>query len=273
MVHTVSRDHGELEQVRGQFARFAGQCRQLLVNGGCAEALALASGHPDALCYGVRAAPHAPLEIIAQGPHRARGLLRLGGEELLLDLPQPGVHNLENAACADLVAYRLGVAVRLIRQALETFPGVSRRFVLFGTSASGFRVIDDYAHNGEKIAAAVRAAQAGCDRLLAVFQPHGYGPARFLRPELRQLLPGLLREQDRFCYLEIYYAGGSVSRDLSSRDLASDLPAALRCGYAGSHAELLGWLAGEVQPQDTVLLLGARDPDLPTLARSILAAL
>jgi UDP-N-acetylmuramate-alanine ligase len=140
-------------------------------------------------------------------------------------------------------------------------------------TVEGVRVVDDYAHNGEKLRAAITAAQAGAARVLAVFQPHGFGPARFLRPELRELMPGLLRPSDRLCYAEIYYAGGTVAKDISSRMLTDDLPAALRCGYAPSHRAVVDWIQAEARPGDTVLIMGARDAELPALARAAFGAL
>ena len=139
-------------------------------------------------------------------------------------MPLPGLHNLENAAAAALVALELGGRPRAIEQALPRFPGLARRFEVVGVTPAGIRVVDDYAHNAEKIRAALTTAQAGCDRLVAVFQPHGFGPARFMRAELAQMLPRLLRARDRFCYAEIFYAGGTVARDVSSAALAADLP-------------------------------------------------
>ena len=109
--------------------------------------------------------------------------------------------------------------------------------------------------------------------MLAVFQPHGFGPARFLRPELRELMPRLLRPVDRLCYAEIFYAGGTVAKDISSRMLAADLPAALNCGYAPSHPGVVDWIRAEARPGDTVLIMGARDPELPGLARAAYHAL
>jgi UDP-N-acetylmuramate--alanine ligase len=109
--------------------------------------------------------------------------------------------------------------------------------------------------------------------VVAVFQPHGFGPARFLRPELRELLPRVLRPADRFCYAAVFYAGGTVAKDVSSRDLVADLPAALGAGHAEDHAAVVRWVKGEARPGDIVLLMGARDPDLPSLARAIYSAL
>jgi UDP-N-acetylmuramate--alanine ligase len=274
LIHNISRDHTEVEQLHQQFDRFARQSRLLLVNAGCAEALKAAAGHGQVRRYGLGGAAEYPLEIIAVGPARGQGVIGLpGGGELAIDLPQPGAHNLENAAAAVAVTIALGVEPAAIATALRDFPGVARRFEVIGSTDAGIRVVDDYAHNGEKIRAAIRAAQAGSERLVAVFQPHGFGPARFLRDELKELLPRLLRPQDRFCYSEIFYGGGTVAKGISSRDLAEDLPAELRCGFAANHQDLLAWLADAVFAGDTVLLMGARDPELPRLARAIHALL
>jgi UDP-N-acetylmuramate--alanine ligase len=223
--------------------------------------------------YGVGPRADTPLEVTSTGPHRARGILRLSTGPLVLDVPQPGLHNLENAAAATLIALDLGIAPATVAALLARFPGVARRFEVLGVTASGIRVVDDYAHNGEKLRAAITAAQAGAARVLAVFQPHGFGPARFLRPELRELMPRLLRPADRLCYAEIFYAGGTVARDISSRMLADDLPTAVGCEYAPSHAAVIDWILAEARPGDTVLIMGARDPELPGLAGAAYRAL
>ena len=174
---------------------------------------------------------------------------------------------------AVLVARELGIPPAAAGRLLARFPGVARRFQVVGITGDGIRVVDDYAHNAEKLRAAISAAQAGAERVVAVFQPHGFGPARFLRPELRELLPRLLRPQDRFCYAEIFYAGGTVARDVSSSMLAGDLPPAVACGHAPDHAAAVAWVRATARPGDTVLIMGARDPALPALARSVFAAL
>jgi UDP-N-acetylmuramate--alanine ligase len=87
------------------------------------------------------------------------------------------------------------------------------------------------------------------------------------------MIPTLLRPQDRFCYAEIFYAGGTVAKDISSRMLADDLPASLNCGYARDHEAVRQWVVSEARPGDTVLIMGARDPDLPRLARAVLSSL
>ena len=273
LAHNISRDHAEVEALRTQFGAFAKNCRKLLANAACPEASALARTI-GGVTYGIAPGADLPLEVITPGPDRARGALHVGAAGVLsLEVPQPGVHNLENAAAAALVALELGVPAAAIGPALARFPGVARRFQVIGATARGIRVVDDYAHNGEKIRAALTTAQAGADRVIAIFQPHGFGPARFLRAELRALVPRLLRSQDRFCYAEIFYGGGTVARDISGKMLADDLPPELGCGYAEDHDAVVRWVAREARKGDTVLLMGARDPDLSRLARAIFRAL
>ena len=272
VIHNVSRDHDELSALRPQFTAFARNCGRLLVGADCPEAAALGRRF-KAATYGVTQDADARLRVTSVGPRRARGVLRHGGRDLTLDIPQPGLHNLENATAAALVALEIGMDADTVVGLLARFPGVARRFELVGTTARDIHVVDDYAHNGEKIRAAISTAQAGSARVVAVFQPHGFGPARFLRGELREMIPTLLRPQDRFCYAEIFYAGGTVARDISSRMLADDLPAALNCGYARDHEAARQWVVSKAEPGDTVLIMGARDPDLPRLARAVLKSL
>jgi len=272
LIHNVTRDHDELGALRPQFTAFARNCGRLLVGADCPEAIALGRRF-KAAAYGVSPDADARLRVTSVGPRQARGVLRHEGRDLTLDIPQPGLHNLLNATAAALVALELGVDANTVVTLLARFPGVARRFEVVGTAARDILVVDDYAHNGEKLRAAITTAQAGAARVVAVFQPHGFGPARFLRHELRALIPTLLRPQDRFCYAEIFYAGGTVAKDISSRVLADDLPEALKCGYARDHEAARQWVVSEARPGDTVLIMGARDPDLPRLARAVLSSL
>ncbi len=102
---------------------------------------------------------------------------RRKGTESRLDglvLPMPGEHNVQNALAAIVVARELGVKEIIIRDALASFRGVGRRFTRVG-EWGGAAIIDDYAHNPFKIAAALKAArQAYSGPIVAVVQPHRY---------------------------------------------------------------------------------------------------
>jgi len=102
---------------------------------------------------------------------------RIKGTEERLEgvrLPMPGEHNVQNAMAAIAVARNLGIAPARISAALAKFGGVKRRFTRVG-EWNGAAIIDDYAHNPFKIAAALKAArQAYAGPIVAIVQPHRY---------------------------------------------------------------------------------------------------
>jgi UDP-N-acetylmuramate--alanine ligase len=110
--------------------------------------------------------------------------------------------------------------------------------------------------------------------LLVVFQPHGFGPTRFMRHELTEAFRAHLRPADHLWMLDIYDAGGTARRDLSSADLVADLESGGRpATLAGDRDALRGMIAATAAPGDLVLVMGARDPSLSDLCREILTAL
>src|SRR5206468_2962365 len=99
---------------------------RLLVNGACPEAAALGRRF-KASTYGVPPGVDTRLWVTSVGPRRATGVLRVEGSNVVIDIPQPGLHNLENAAAATLVALELGVDPLKVEALLARFPGVARR--------------------------------------------------------------------------------------------------------------------------------------------------
>lgn len=121
-------------------------------------------------------------------------------------LPLPGRHNLENLCAALCVCEHLGCEGQTIADAVKNFEGVARRFAVNETR-QGVYVVDDFAHNPVKIAAAVNTARGLSGRLIAVYQPHGFGPTSFLKDEYISIFRALFRPNDSFYLLPIYYAG------------------------------------------------------------------
>jgi UDP-N-acetylmuramate--alanine ligase len=103
-------------------------------------------------------------------------------------LPMPGEHNVQNALAAIAVARELGIGADTIRVALDRFGGVKRRFTRVG-EWNGAAIVDDYAHNPFKIAAALKAArQAYSGPIIAVVQPHRYTRLRDTFEQFAQCL-------------------------------------------------------------------------------------
>ena len=136
---------------------------------------------------------------------------------------QFGRHSALNAAAvvAAIRAADLGASAEDLAPALAAFRGIRQRFELAGMTAHRVPVYNDYAHNVEKIAAAIATArEAAGTPLVAFFQPHGYGPLGFMRDELRDSLGTSLQEGDRFVLLPVYYAGGTTSFRPTSAEVA-----------------------------------------------------
>ena len=133
-----------------------------------------------------------------------------------------GRHNMENALAATTVAAQLGVDLNICADALKNYEGIYRRNQILGNK-NGVWVIDDYAHNPVKCAAAIASCQPLANKVIAWFQPHGYGPTRFLRNDFVKEFANVLRENDEIWMSEIFYAGGTAVKDISANDLINDI--------------------------------------------------
>jgi UDP-N-acetylmuramate--alanine ligase len=103
-----------------------------------------------------------------------------------------------------------------------------------------------------------------------VFQPQGFGPTRFLKDELVETFARFIRHTDEIYFLPIYYAGGTVKKDISSEDLSNLIAKRGVISYAfKTRKELIAGLKDRVRPGDVVLLMGARDPTLSLLSHEI----
>lgn len=188
---------------------------------------------------------------------------------IVLKMPQPGIHNAANALCAAATIRLLlpETDLNTVLKAIEVFKGVHRRFEKKGTMTNGAEVIDDYAHNVEKIASCIRTAQEITKgNVYAIFQPHGYGPFKFMRTPLFPELEKVLRENDKFILLPVFYAGGTSSFTPKAEEVQSE--------YAGKSSVKERYLFFENRPAakkylhstasngDTIVIMGARDSSL-----------
>lgn len=262
----LTRDHKTEAEVLAMFEVLRRRTRERFV---CGDDAALESLREGSLVFGTGERAEVRAGAIALEPDASA--FTVG--DVPVRLPVPGRHNVENALAALAIGRALGVPADAMAPALARFRGVGRRFQSLGV-ARGVEVVDDFAHNPAKIAAALATAHARAARVLAVFQPHGYGPTRFLREDLVEVFSTRMRPDDRLWMLEVFYAGGSAVRDFSAADLVADIAdRGAGAAFAPSRADLLARLEAEARPGDLVLVMGARDPSLTALARELLGRL
>ncbi len=176
---------------------------------------------------------------------------------------QSGRHSASNALAVLALLRNLGLGKsdEELCRAIESFPGIRQRFEVVGHLGNGTPLVNDYAHNPEKLTAAISTARERFGTpLFLVWQPHGFAPLKFMREELVEALAKLLQPQDRFVMLPVYYAGGSASFSPTSAEVVKDLTTrglpAIACDRP--HAEAL-LHAGKY---NAVVVMGARDSSL-----------
>jgi UDP-N-acetylmuramate--alanine ligase len=180
-----------------------------------------------------------------------------------------GKHSMENALAAATVCHLIGVPLTIAAEALQHYEGIYRRHQVFGQK-NGVWLIDDYAHNPAKCAASIQACQPMAEKVIAWFQPHGYGPTKFLRHDFVEEIANVLRPQDEIWMSEIFYAGGTAVKDISANDLINDLQSKGCSAFFVENRNDFTEAARKHFTNNTVLLLmGARDPSLEQFAKKV----
>jgi UDP-N-acetylmuramate--alanine ligase len=95
-----------------------------------------------------------------------------------INLNVMGVHNILNSLLAVSVGLDLDIPFDKIKQGLEAYKGVFRRFEYKGEK-SGIMFFDDYAHHPTEIIATLKGVRSNTEkRIVALFQPHLYSRTR-----------------------------------------------------------------------------------------------
>ncbi|MEJ7610604.1 MAG: Mur ligase family protein, partial [Ferruginibacter sp.] len=180
-----------------------------------------------------------------------------------------GKHSMENALAAASVANLIGIPLQKSAEALKDYEGIYRRHQLLGEK-KGVVVIDDYAHNPAKCAASIAACQPLAPKVIAWFQPHGYGPTRFLKDDFIHEIAKVLRPADEIWMSEIFYAGGTAEKNISANELIIGIQASGKNAFfAEDREQLLETMRPHFTENCVLLLMGARDPGLETFSKNL----
>jgi UDP-N-acetylmuramate--alanine ligase len=265
----ISLDHKEMVELRQLFAHFLNASRKAVLNLDDPEVRALSSTVPEdkVIGYGFDA-PGADFmgKDLQLKPNGLSFAVQAEGERHQVELAVPGRHNASNALAAIAAARALGVPVQDAAGALARFEGLRRRLETVG-EAGGVTVIDDFAHNPDKIAASLATLRAHPGRLLIMFQPHGFGPLAKMGEELAEAFTNGMAPGDRLYLPDPVYQGGTVERKRGSDWLAEQVGTSAE--HIPDRARIADALVAEARPGDRILIMGARDDTLIDFAREL----
>lgn len=239
VITNIAADHFGLAESIDLFRQFAAQVQHTII---CGPGVApLLTGHTNATLL-----TPAPSELT----------LRMLGD-----------HNQENArhalALANVIAPQHDPA---FRDAAATFRGIERRLEEVTAADAPVRVFDDYAHNPAKIAAALRTVKSAVPgKLIAIWRPHGFAPLANNLDAFAETFRHGLTDPDLGFLLPVFYAGGTASATVSSQDLATRVPA---LQVIEEIDDVINAVTQTASSGDAILFMGARDPDLPLMARA-----
>ena len=275
----VSLDHMSMKELRILFGDFLAAADIAAVNLDDPECAALASRAKHLISFGIDN-PSAQIGVEAGSViERATGISatiidRPFGSKHLLNLRVPGRHNLANALAALAASGAAFVPLELAVSALSNYSGLARRFDIIGTSPSGITVIDDFGHNPDKVSATLATLKAHPGRVIAFFQPHGYGPLRQMGAELVEVLASRLGSDDLTILCDPVYFGGSVDRGEGSERIVRLIGEhGGSAEYVPDRAACADRIVELASPGDRVVIMGARDDTLTVFAKDLLARL
>jgi UDP-N-acetylmuramate--alanine ligase len=271
----MALDHKSLAELRVLFRDFVATAQSVVLNLDNEETAALAAKLPNGkaitfslsdgaadLCAG--ALDPTPEGIAFAVTERSTGATARAR------LRVPGTHNVANALAAIGAARASGVTLNQAVAALGSFSGLRRRLEVVGV-ANGVTVIDDFAHNPDKIFATLSTLHAFPGRLLVMFQPHGYGPLRLMKDAFIDCFARHLNDDDVLIMPDPVYFGGTVERAVTSRDIVQAVQAHGRSAWTFAERAACGDKLLELaRPGDRIVVMGARDDTLALFAAELL---
>jgi UDP-N-acetylmuramate--alanine ligase len=277
VVNNIALDHKTMDELRSLFRDFVAKAEIAVLNLDNEETASLVmsakvrvrthslrSGLADLHCVSIKPAPDGVTFEVLERETRESALVQLG---------VPGEHNVSNALAAISAVRAYVLSLKDAAKALEGFAGIRRRLEVVG-SAAGVTVIDDFAHNPDKITATLATLHAFPGRLLIMFQPHGYGPLKLMREQFIDCFARNMAADDVLIMPDPVYYGGTTDRSVTSEHIAAGVRARGREAMAFAELGACGDKLVELaEPGDRIVVMGARDDTLSTFAADLVERL
>ncbi len=271
VVNNIAHDHKSIEELKNIFAAFVAKGKGgAVVNLDCVNSEVLLDKNPHITTFSIKN-PKADMYASNIQPLPDGVSYELDDKKFRLKIP--GCFNVANALAAIATCQFFGIDKFKAAAVLEDFTGTKRRLDVIG-SRNGVTVIDDFAHNPSKVAASMSALRDYDGRLLIMFQPHGFSPMRLMGKEIIQSFADAMLPEDRLFLPEIYYAGGTVTRDISSKDLVDyAVSLGVKAEFYQTREEIKTRLLELAKSGDRIVIMGARDNSLPIFCHQLLEGL
>ncbi len=264
IILNISKDHKDEDEIERIFLKFAANTEKLYVNSSGLKA----GVFPNAEVFG---GSDDGFNASDKKHFGFSSKFKIKKQQFVL--PIPGECNIQNAVAAAKICEDFGVALKDSAAALSEYSGIERRFSLVG-EINQIKVIDDYAHNRAKISAIIEAArkilQGQAGKIIAIYQPHGFAPTKYLKDDLIEVFSAQLGDKDVLLMPEIYYAGGTTVKDISSKHLTDEISKkGKKAFFFAERKGIISKCAKLAQSGDIILVMGARDSSLSQFAKDI----
>lgn len=268
LINNIGVDHKSLDELIGLFKDFATRCKHgLVINLDCdnckdikhptkkTTTFSLKNSKADFFAYNLKAIPDGTQYSI-------------DGKSFKLNLI--GSFNVANALAAIAVCSLLGIDKFDAAKTLEGFLGTQRRLEVVGTK-NNITLIDDFAHNPDKVLASVTALKDYPGRLIIMFQPHGFAPMKLTGKDIIKAFASKLDKDDILIMPDIYFVGGTADKSISSQDLINQaLELSVNAHYIPERKDVEKFILENAKAGDRIIIMGARDNSLPDFSRQLL---
>ncbi len=266
LINNISVDHKSLEELTELFQHFADRTTHAVIVNDDYELcrkikhkrlIGFSLKNPQAEYY---AANITPL------PHGTQ--YDFAGKTWTLNLI--GAFNVANALAAIAACVEMGVDKHTAAEVLQNFHGTKRRLEVVAQKHN-ITIIDDFAHNPDKVRASICALRQYDGRLIVMFQPHGFSPMRALGKEIMSEFAQNMNTDDILIMPEIFFVGGTVTKDISSADL---IEYARSLGkkeayFVTDKAAATEMILQKAKAGDRIVIMGARDNSLTDMCYQI----
>lgn len=270
VINNIGLDHKSLEELQQLFQDFANRATKGVVVNDDFERCKKITAQTQRITFSLK---NPQADFYASDIKNTSNGVRYTLENQEFTLQLIGEFNVANALAAIAACSLLGIDKFKAAETLQNFLGTHRRLEVIGQK-NGITVIDDFAHNPDKISASMKALRNYDGRLIVMFQPHGFAPMRMMGKEIINAFCRIMDKKDILIMPEIYFAGGTVKRDISSEDFIKQAQEQhSNAFFFPERTQIKNFIAQVSRPGDRIVIMGARDNTLPEFCRELLEIL